>query len=68
MLIVSNTIQISEARARQALVELYEDFFAVLGYEICPSDDGKTLVYRAKETCQAKEDLISSLKYEQVAF
>ena len=35
---------------------------------MCPSDDGKTLVYRAKEACHAKEDLISSFKYEQVAF
>jgi hypothetical protein len=66
VLIISNRIQINEEKARQALIKLYQDYYPVLGYRICSSDDQTTLVYQSKNEQQTEEDLISNFKYEKV--
>ncbi|CAF0749024.1 unnamed protein product [Adineta ricciae] len=64
--IIANTkINIDESTARSALLRLYHDHFPVFGYEICPSNDKKTLVYKAKDVRQAEQDLMANFKYEQ---
>lgn len=66
VLILSKEVRIDEIKAREALLELYEDYCPVLGYEVCPSDDRTTLVYKAKEKERAEEDLLTNFRYEQV--
>lgn len=67
-LILSNTKQIPESKARQALIQLYEDYCPVLGYTVSSSDDQTTLVYKSKDKHIAEEHLMLNFKYEKVIF
>ena len=66
VIIANAKININESTARSALLRLYHDYFPVFGYEICPSNDKTTLVYKAKDARQAEQDLMANFKYEQV--
>lgn len=66
VIIANAKINIDESTARSALLRLYHEHFPVFGYEICPSDDKTTLVYKAKDVRQAEHDLMANFKYEQV--
>ncbi|UJR33688.1 hypothetical protein I4U23_021117 [Adineta vaga] len=65
VMITNDKLEIDESTARSALIKLYHDYYPVLGYEICPSDDQTTLVYKSKDVQQAEQDLMSNFKYEQ---
>lgn len=66
VLVTSNMTKISESKARQALIEFYQDYCPVLGYRISPSDDKTTLFYKSKDKQDAEQDLMTSFKYERV--
>ena len=66
VLVLSKEIHIDEMKAREALLQLYEDFCPLLGYEVCSSDNQTTLFYKAKEKERAEEDLLTNFRYEQV--
>ncbi|CAF0792582.1 unnamed protein product [Adineta steineri] len=65
VIITKNTNIINESQARSSLIKLYHDYYPVLGYEICPSDDETTLVYKSKNEQHAEQDLMLNFKYEQ---
>ena len=65
-MILSKEIRIDQVTARNALLKLYLNHVPVLGYEISPSDDGKTLVYKSKQIERAQNDLMLCFRYEQV--
>ena len=67
VLIISKEKKIDQSKARQALITLYQDYCSILGYQICPSDDRTTLVFKSKDAHQAEEDLMSHFQYQQVA-
>lgn len=66
VLILSEERKIEESTARQALITFYQDYCPILGYQICPSDDRTTLVFKSKDPQQAEDDLMSHFQYQQV--
>jgi hypothetical protein len=66
VLVIANTCRISETNARQALLTLHREYFPILGYEICSSNDRCTSIYKSKDIKQTEHDLMLHFKYEQV--
>ena len=66
VLIIAKEKKIDQSKARHALITLYQDYCSILGYQICPSDDHTTLVFKSKDPHQAEEDLMSHFQYQQV--
>ncbi|CAF1094495.1 unnamed protein product, partial [Didymodactylos carnosus] len=58
-----NDPDLTELVAREALLQLYHEYYVVLGYEIVYSSKHNSLVYVQKSKEQAENDLLSNLKY-----
>ena len=43
ILVLAEKVRIDESKARDALLQLYEDYCPLLGYEVGPSNDQTTL-------------------------